>query len=163
MVLAARSRRFAVAVSWIALVAVILGTPDFGFATHPDVPDALAFAALLAVLIGLPVSSLLPGISSWHVRQGGTVSVSPVVVVVRSPRHEPRWLRFEHLAVAGLGHPSDELLSHSAGPGGGGKPGLHGVSERHLSYPPESDVSVLADEAEALGRVPVHRVTVQRG
>lgn len=45
----------------------------------------------------------------------------------------------------------------SAGLGVGG-PGLWGVGERHLSYPPESNASAVADEAEALGRIPVQRV-----
>lgn len=98
VVLAARPRRLALALSWIALVMVILGAPAVTIATRSDVPDQVGAAGMLGVLIGLPIASLLPGISRWYVTRGGTVSVQGPGLIVRSPRHETARVRLEHLA-----------------------------------------------------------------
>lgn len=118
VIVANRSRRLAIIVSWIALGSTVIGLIAFGICVSLDVPVGVLAAVMLTVLIALPTATALPWLSRRYADGAGVVAVSPSGVTITRGHGEIRdplpWegiapVREARCAAESLGRPADGL------------------------------------------------------
>ena len=102
VVVASRPRPVAAAISWIALGAFVMGTIGFGLVTGLEGPDGAVALCLLAVVLGLPIATVLPRLSRWLADCAGVVTVSELGVhVIARPGEEAAPIPWDRLGPIG--------------------------------------------------------------
>lgn len=118
VIVANRSRRVAIIVSWIAFALTVIGLVAFGICASVGARGWIAASVMLTVLVALPTATALPWLSRRYADGAGVVAVSPTgLTITQGPgevRDPVRWSQIGPVqqapyAAASLGRTADGL------------------------------------------------------